>query len=416
MELNLNYLINKVSRRLHTVVRIIDSSYKPVSKVCLRMDLDDTELFNTLLEHSIIQNYLDENSFIPTIFSVNKEFIYGLVKQDFSTLIVGPIKYSDSYSLKNSCNISLEKNEFNTVSKILEPIDWNEVIDCFLDLINLSLVSEMRTEITEADIINFNCLSSDFNYQIRRDLEQTIFEKQETGAHHNPYDQEIRELSAIENGDIEALRKSLSEDYTGQIGILAEDSLRSTKNIAIIVIAIASRAAIKGGLSPEIAFSMSDIYIKQIEEISSESIALQITRNAEYEFTKIVHDIKMEQTAMNTFSGKENEHVMAAKNYIFKHLHGKVTVAEIAEALGLNANYLSGLFRKNEGITLTDYILSNKITLVKNLLTYSAYNYSEISYYLGFASQSHLGKIFKEKTGMTLSQYRTKYQMQEFLD
>ena len=259
-------------------------------------------------------------------------------------------------------------------------------------------------------------MEQNLNYKVRKDLEKTLFEQQETGGHHNPYDQEMREQAAIENGDLEALKKSLAESYTGQLGVLAADKLRSVKNIGIVVIAISTRAAIRGGLSPEIAFSMSDIYINQLEKATSEASSMEIVRNAEYEFAKMVHEIKTEQASMNTFSGDENEHVMAAKNYIFKHLHGKITVAEIADAIALNANYLSELFKEKEGILLKDYILNNKITLVKNLLTYSAYSYTEISCYLGFSSQSHLGKIFKDRTGLTLSQYRSKYQMQEFLD
>ncbi len=261
-----------------------------------------------------------------------------------------------------------------------------------------------------------NPIVESLNQQIKIDLEKKIFEQQETGTHHNPYDQEVRELSAIMHGDVHALEKSLNEKYSGELGTVSKDPMRNAKYIAIIVVATSSRAAIHGGISPEIAFSMADLYSQQIDEADSEEIILQLTRNAEFEFAKMVKARKDEFTSMNSFSGEENEHIVAAKNYIFKHLHGKITVNEIAEALDLNPNYLSGLFKEQEKISLKEYILNNKITLVKNLLTYSAYNYSEISYYLGFSSQSHLGKKFKEKTGMTLRQYRSKYQMQDFLD
>ena len=44
------------------------------------------------------------------------------------------------------------------------------------------------------------------------------------------------------------------------------------------------------------------------------------------------------------------------------------------------------------------------VSLTKNLLTYSPYSYIEIATYLGFSSQSHLGKVFKKYTDMTLRQ------------
>ena len=65
---------------------------------------------------------------------------------------------------------------------------------------------------------------------------------------------------------------------------------------------------------------------------------------------------------------------------------------------------------KDENITLTDFILKEKVKLARNLLSYSPYSYIEIATYLGFSSQSHLGKVFKKYTGMTMRQYREKYE------
>lgn len=414
MELNITYLMKRESRRLHSIIRLLDSAGNLVEKTCLRMDLSDEFLFSDTIKNFLISGVTDN---VPFISCVNHLYIYAAISVNDHYFVVGPIKYNSNYCIKNNLDINLNSSFLDELSKSTAAIAWNDFIDSLLNFANMPLAnSSAHQEITETDIVNANCLKEHFKYQLRKDLERKIFLQQETGQHHNPYDQEIRELSAIERGDIEALEKSLAEDYTGQLGVLSKNKLQNIKNIAIIVIATSSRAAIKGGLSPEIAFSMADLYSQQIDEATSENVPMQITRNAEFEFAKMVHELKSENTTMNSFSGDENEHVMAAKNYIFRHLHGKITVSDISEALGLNSNYLSGLFKKNEGITLKEYILNNKIVLVKNLLTYSAYNYSEISYYLGFASQSHLGKKFKEKTGMTLSQYRSKYQLQEFLD
>ena len=101
--------------------------------------------------------------------------------------------------------------------------------------------------------------------ELERDHAEYIFEKQELGTLHNPYDQEIREFTSIEYGDIETLRKSLEENYAGEIGTLAADPLRNAKNRGIVVIALASRAAIRGGVLPETAFSLSDTFIQRIE-------------------------------------------------------------------------------------------------------------------------------------------------------
>ena len=82
----------------------------------------------------------------------------------------------------------------------------------------------------------------------------------------------------------------------------------------------------------------------------------------------------------------------------------------------MNPNYLSELFRKTEGITISNYIFQEKLKLIKNMLIYSRYSYNEIASYLGFSSQSHLGMRFKKSTGMTLHQYRETYSRKEFQD
>ncbi len=408
MDININYLMNSNSRKLHSIIRLYDSSNKLLDTVCLRKDLDDSELYVNAIEEKLLNN----NSQIPYILIINNICVYAVIDASGYRFVAGPVKLKEGYSIKNV----MELNEINYDMSSVSMHSWDNFIACLIDIKNLVSCGN-EAEISELDIVNYNCLYENFDYKIRQNLEKELLEASEEGRHHNPYDQEIRELSAIENGDIEALKKSIEEDYTGEIGTLSkDDALRNIKNISIVVLATSSRAAIRGGLSPEIAFSMSDLYIQQIEEAKTENVPLQITRNAEFEFARMVHDVQKNKAAMNSYSGDENEHIVTAKNYIFRHMRENISVQEIADALELNANYLSGLFKRCERITLKDYILNGKITLAKNMLTYSAYTYTEIAYYIGFSSQSHLGKQFKKRTGMTLGQYRSKYQLQEFMD
>lgn len=89
---------------------------------------------------------------------------------------------------------------------------------------------------------------------------------------------------------------------------------------------------------------------------------------------------------------------------------------EIADAIGLESNYLSSLFKKSQGVSLKQYIRHQKIKLVKNLLTYSSYSYSEIAAYLGFASQSHMGQDFKKETGITPRVFRERNASEDFVN
>lgn len=247
---------------------------------------------------------------------------------------------------------------------------------------------------------------------ILKQFSDLLFTNREQGISHNPYDQELREMTSIEQGDLTALSQSLGEDYSGKIGRLAKDELRNSKNLAIVNITLSCRAAIRGGVMPEISFSLSDTLIQKVEECSDIRAVNELMIALKYQYAHMVFEIK------NSREGKpireDSYHIKKCKDYIVTHLHGKLSLSQIANALSLNASYLSDLFRRCEGISITEYIRTHKINLVQNLLMYSDYSYSEIASYLGYASQSHLGKQFKDMTGMTLRQYRELYGAENF--
>ena len=147
-------------------------------------------------------------------------------------------------------------------------------------------------------------------------ISHDIFERLENPGMHNPYEQELRELESIEKGDVRSLARSISEVYEGEIGILAKNPLRSQKNIAVGNITLASRAAIRGGVSVEQSFSLADSLIRQVEEIGSVPEVEAFKREAQYTYARLV--------SLGNTAGKEkrktavgNPLVARTKDYIF---------------------------------------------------------------------------------------------------
>ena len=201
------------------------------------------------------------------------------------------------------------------------------------------------------------------------------------------------------------MSRSISETYEGSIGILAKNPLRHYKNVAIGNITLASRAAIRGGVSLESSYSMADSMIQQVEEINSIPEVESFKRECQYLYAEAVKNEKERGIAD---SGK-NPLIGKVKDYIFSHLHDKIKVSDIADKLGVNPNYLTGVFNKSEKLSLKKYILQEKIRRSQNLLKYSDYHIQEIGFYLGFSSHSHFTRKFQEITGMTPNEYRKKY-------
>ena len=82
--------------------------------------------------------------------------------------------------------------------------------------------------------------------------------------------------------------------------------------------------------------------------------------------------------------------------------------------LGVSASYLSRLFKKETGSSVSAYIRNRKIDMAKNLLRFSNDSMIEIANRLAFSSQSHFIQQFREVVGMTPKKYRDTYYMVEW--
>ena len=341
---------------------------------------------------------------IPCLRSIRQKDIYGIVTGHNAIYIVGPVSFASPVYLNCDYNELMLEEE---IEKYVPQVNPDDYLEDILFLNHMITGVESTTE----QIIETNCLNHDHTGKVQKHFNDILFENHENNVHHNPYDQEMREFGSIENGDLIQLEKSLQEDYDGTIGTLAKDPLRNLKNLGIVLVTLASRAAIRGGLSPEISFSLSDSYIQQIEECKDLALVAPLAHKAEFQYAEMVHEIKEKQKGI--LKKQKNPRINKCKDFIFSHLHDRITLGDLAAEADCNPNYLSQLFKECEGISISGYILQEKINRAKNLLIYSDYSYIEIATYLGFSSQSHLGTQFKKHTGYTLRQYREIYGRKE---
>ncbi|HJD37701.1 MAG TPA: AraC family transcriptional regulator [Candidatus Blautia ornithocaccae] len=403
--MNISVLMEYLSRQLHTILRRYDYKGRLIEQVCGRADFQDyigeeTEKF---LSRTFQKNVCQA----PVIAADSHNIAYAMVSGGEEGFLIGPVCLLGSTQYKHKLP------EFLQVPK-----EW---LASLHHCMPYSLLKEAlflhnlfhEEPLTLQNAFDFNCLDAQMRYNVQKNFTDIIFENQEYTSRHNPYDQEIRELSSITAGDTEQLSKSWEEDYEGRIGLLAKTPLRHCQNLGIVLVTLGARAAIKGGVIPEAAFSLSDSYINQIEEVKNAEAAISLGRQAEYQYAVLVKEIR-EQREAPLKAHTPNSKIGSCKDYIFSHLHEKLSASDVARAMLMSPSYLSDLFKKEEGITITEFILQEKIKLVKNMLAYSRYSYIEIANYLGFSSQSYLGAKFKKATGMTLHQYRERYGVKEF--
>lgn len=391
--LTVKRLCTHMIRLLHAPVRIYDASGR---QTAIYIDhgeqqdiLDcDRELLCLLMEK--------REPDTPVLYLEAQEIVYGVIYDGNLTYILGPCCIgSDSV---RAADYLIREHGMDTEKPYRVPVISMEHFGELL-LLLFETVTGRGMSINE---LYMQCFcNSKFESALREKSQQVFVSLRESAAVHNPHTLELREHMSIRNGDLDALKKCLQETYVGQMGILSRDPLRHAKNVAIVTVTLACRAAIFGGLLPEVAFTMSDAFIQRAEELKNVGEVNALARQIEIEYCQAVKNLNS--------SGGQNSLITRCKERVVQQLHSKLTVQELAKQLEVSPDYLSHLFVKEEGIKLIDYITQEKISSAQKRLVYTQDAYDVVAFSLGFSSQSHFGKAFKKWTGMTPKQYREQY-------
>lgn len=215
---------------------------------------------------------------------------------------------------------------------------------------------------------------------------------------HNTYRIEQTLLDLIEKGDVGALDEWLKDAPAVRPGSIAPDQLRQVKNTLIVTATLASRAAVRGGMDVEDAFSLSDAYIRKCELLQTPDRIINLQYHMVLDFTSQVSNLKLH--------GNSSALAAAVAEYVRHHLSDPVSTEKIAEKLHFSRTWLSRKFHEETGIPLSDFIRIKKTEEAQRLLRYTDKSLREISVYLGYSSQSHFQTVFKKQLGVTPMQYR----------
>jgi len=123
-------------------------------------------------------------------------------------------------------------------------------------------------------------------------------------------------------------------------------------------------------------------------------------------------DAALKETGLELIFDKKSQLVQKIKNIIFEIIydsHEPLVMkfsCYLSSRLNYNYTYLSGLFKRTEGITLEQYFIKQKMEKVKVMLFTEGASLSKISDQLNYSSVSHLSAQFKKVTGLTARDYK----------
>lgn len=166
----------------------------------------------------------------------------------------------------------------------------------------------------------------------------------------------------------------------------------------IALIAILTRIVISENVDPQLAYSLSDKYLKADYSL--------LEKNYHTVIKKIISDFII---LLENHQYKFNFPIVdAAIIYIRRNIHSEIFVSDVAKELNISIQYLSRIFKEVTGKNIKYFIQNEKIKEAKFLLVNTDLSIYDISLELGYSNQSIFAKVFKDFSNMTPSLFRKK--------
>lgn len=98
--------------------------------------------------------------------------------------------------------------------------------------------------------------------------------------------------------------------------------------------------------------------------------------------------------------------VRRAQAYIHEHFTEEFTRGDLANHLGVSERYLTRCFHEDLSITPVSYLNRYRIKRAKQLLDSGEYSITQVAMRVGFMDSSYFGRVFRQETGISPSQYQ----------
>ena len=230
------------------------------------------------------------------------------------------------------------------------------------------------------------------------------FMRREDSTNRAPYNPELEFYSIIQNGDIEQVKElckaSPLKDKKG-LGLLSEKPVNNIRYHFVITTALVARYCIEGGLDVATAYNLSDFYIKKSDTMKSVEDISEL-----HAFMCIDYAKKMRNLKKNSICSKP---VAECIDYIYDHLHTRITVELLAKRVNLTPSYLSRLFKKETGQNFLDYLTELRISKAKELLCGETLSVQDVAETVGYSDLKYFSRLFKKATGVSPSDYKKLY-------
>ena len=178
-----------------------------------------------------------------------------------------------------------------------------------------------------------------------------LLEEENAVTSHREPGEEFLFYRSVAAGLIDAVQDNCSrgafENMEG-VGKLSDNPVTNLRYHFVVTAAMITRFCMEGGMPLEEAFGLSDEYIRRMDCCTNMAEIVYVYDQMALDFV-----CRMRHLRKNIASSKQ---VAQAIDYIYVHIMDRITVNELAEAINISPTHLSRIFKQETGISVSEYI------------------------------------------------------------
>jgi two-component system, response regulator YesN len=146
-----------------------------------------------------------------------------------------------------------------------------------------------------------------------------------------------------------------------------------------------------------------------LSELFGDSRSQQLFQNGLTSLTDLLRWVEYTISIIKDFVDKSKEisnPVDKTKKYIENHISEEISMDDIAQNVHLNPDYLTRIFKKEVGVSISRYIINLKMDIAKRLLIETDKSIGEIAVGVGYFNYSSFNRIFTKMVNMSPQQFK----------
>ena len=211
------------------------------------------------------------------------------------------------------------------------------------------------------------------------------------------YQYENELMDAIANGQLRKINLLLSGFSELGFEKRSADPLRNAKNYLIITNTLLRKAAERGGVHPIYLDSLSSSFAFKIEQFANSNETRDLMVEMCSAYCRLVR-----KHSINTYSPIVQKTILIIES----DLSSDLSLSALAQAHNISAGYLSTVFKRETGMTLTQFVMEKRVKHAIKLLESTHLQIQTIALHCGIMDVQYFSKMFKKITGKTPKEYR----------